>query len=102
MGLAIAEAIVGDLGGEVRHERLGATTVFTVTLPAATVDRTGPVLPGAGDDVIDLRSGNGRVVDHTSTDWDAARASDHATPNPAAAEPPQGDQGHGPKVTPSI
>jgi signal transduction histidine kinase len=34
MGLAIAEAVVGDLGGEVRYERHGERTHFVVTIPA--------------------------------------------------------------------
>ncbi len=35
MGLAIADAIVGDLGGELRYEREGSWTVFVVHLPHA-------------------------------------------------------------------
>lgn len=35
MGLAIADALVGDLGGELRYERGDGRTVFVVTLPAA-------------------------------------------------------------------
>ncbi len=37
MGLAIADAIVGDLGGELRYERESGWTVFVVILPAASV-----------------------------------------------------------------
>lgn len=33
MGLAIADALVGDLGGEIRYERLDGETRFVVTLP---------------------------------------------------------------------
>ena len=33
MGLAIAEALVGDLGGELAYERADDTTTFVVTLP---------------------------------------------------------------------
>jgi len=32
MGLAIADALVGDLGGDLRYERVGGTTSFVVTL----------------------------------------------------------------------
>ena len=34
MGLAIADALVGDLGGDLRYERVGDLTVFSVALPA--------------------------------------------------------------------
>ena len=34
MGLAIVDALVGDLGGEVHHERRGAHTAVVVVLPA--------------------------------------------------------------------
>lgn len=33
MGLAIAEAVVGDLGGDLRHERAEGRTSFVVTVP---------------------------------------------------------------------
>lgn len=33
MGLAIAEAVVGDLGGELRYERVDGQTRFEVTIP---------------------------------------------------------------------
>ena len=33
MGLAIADALVGDLGGDLRYERVNELTVFSVTLP---------------------------------------------------------------------
>jgi signal transduction histidine kinase len=33
MGLAIAEALVGELGGSLRYERIGSRTAFVVTLP---------------------------------------------------------------------
>jgi two-component system sensor histidine kinase FlrB len=35
MGLAIADAVVGDLGGELRYERVNGHTRFVVTLPRA-------------------------------------------------------------------
>jgi signal transduction histidine kinase len=35
MGLAIADALVGDLGGELRYERTGGTTAFVITLQPA-------------------------------------------------------------------
>jgi signal transduction histidine kinase len=35
MGLAIADALVGDLGGDLRYDRVGDITTFAVTLPAA-------------------------------------------------------------------
>ena len=35
MGLAIADALVGDLGGELRYEREGGETRFVVVLPAS-------------------------------------------------------------------
>ncbi|MFN8041228.1 MAG: HAMP domain-containing sensor histidine kinase [Acidimicrobiales bacterium] len=35
MGLAIVDALVGDLGGEVRHERRGDRTAVVVALPMA-------------------------------------------------------------------
>jgi signal transduction histidine kinase len=35
MGLAIADALVGDLGGDLRYERAGGTTAFVITLHPA-------------------------------------------------------------------
>jgi hypothetical protein len=35
MGLAIADALVAEIGGRVRHERRADTTRFVVTLPDA-------------------------------------------------------------------
>jgi signal transduction histidine kinase len=34
MGLAIADALVAELGGRLRHERRHGTTAFVVALPA--------------------------------------------------------------------
>ena len=33
MGLAIADAAVGELGGSLRHHRAAGTTTFVITLP---------------------------------------------------------------------
>lgn len=41
MGLAIADALVGDLGGDLRYERAGDVTTFAVTLPVAVRDPQG-------------------------------------------------------------
>jgi len=42
MGLAIADALVGDLGGDLRYERVGDRTVFVVRLPVASATVTVP------------------------------------------------------------
>jgi signal transduction histidine kinase len=51
MGLAIADALVGDLGGEVRYERADGWTCFVVLLPPPSVPGPRPASRVMGRDV---------------------------------------------------
>jgi signal transduction histidine kinase len=63
MGLAIADALVGDLGGVLRYERRGDRTAFVVELPSPVASRPAQRLPTGGGSPQRVGAAPGSVAD---------------------------------------